>query len=132
MGEVKKLIYEFDYLYEDKVCSNVKVFSQGNEEVVEVTDFVDDIVYRAFGDWSSKVTIEDVNSLFESRCVPKSRYKVRELIKAVDSPVGYNVRFFISVTHGTMADDHFWIRFSDEQDLTWEEVKVWKHVNIDK
>ena len=135
MGEEKNLnlVYEFDYMYKDEVCTNVKVYSdKNNEESVVVTDYTDNVVYRAFGNWSTKVTMDDVKTFLESRCVPRSRQNVRDLVNAVGSPVGFNARFFISVTHGTMADDMFWIRFSTEPDLTWDDVKVWKHVGIDK
>lgn len=131
MGESKKLIYEFDYMYRNEICTNVKVFDIDGREVVEIKDFKENDFYKAFGNWSHSVTVDDVEKFLESRCVPRNRQNVKNLIDASGSTVGFNARFFINVTHGTMADDEFWIRFTNERNLTWQDVRVWNNVTIE-
>lgn len=45
----------------------------------------------------------------ESRCFPKSRDKMKLILKDLDLPF-YDPLMIIQKTEGRMAEDHFWIQ----------------------
>lgn len=116
----KKVILEFDYMHRNTVCSTVKLYE--NLEV-EVVDFTDYILYKAFGNWSDKVSLNDIHDFFDSRVFPETRVNAKQLLNDVGL-TSYNSRTLVEITHGIMDDDFFWIRFPEERDtLTWEKVR---------
>ena len=54
-------------------------------------------------------TYEDYEAFLESRCFPKSRDKMKLILKDLDLPF-YDPLMIIQKTEGRMAEDHFWIR----------------------
>lgn len=109
----------FDYMYMNNIIATVSV--DGTK--VSVLNYTTDKMDRPFG-WNDSPTIEDLNRLFEYRCVPEGRYNIKQLLK--EFPQGYDMLSIIRKTHGIMSDDYYWIRFNDEKNLTWEDVKHWK------
>ena len=63
----------------------------------------------------------DFKELWKYRCFPKTRANMRELVS--DLPSGYNRFEIVRRTHGIMSDDCYWVRFDDEEDLCWDDVK---------
>ena len=112
----KTLRYEFDFLDRDNVSTNVKYFSDGS---VEIENFTDDIVLRAFG-VREVVTEKDLEEFLEDRSVPRSRANIRQLMKDANMQF-YNPIEWVRLNHGTMCDDTQWVRFAGEN-LTWEDV----------
>lgn len=111
-----KVLMEFDYMWENEVCTHVIVYIGG---VVKATDYTNVIIKRAFGTWTDNVTFDKVQRLFEYRCMPSNRANIKELLDGRDFSAKWVVQ---NINHGVMASDKHWIRFSYEKDLTWEKV----------
>lgn len=113
--------FSFDYLLKVRVLAKVTV--QG--ENVYVENYIDDIIDRPFGKKERNLYLADLERLFEYRCLPKSRANVYQVLEG--KFLGYNRYAIIRETHGIMVDDYYWLRFDDEKDLCWDDVKHWKY-----
>lgn len=60
---------------------------------------------------------------FESRCFPRTRANCDELLRQLGL-TQYVPLAIVRRTHGVMWDDDVWIRFSDEQNIEYKDVKV--------
>ena len=119
-GFIAMLNCSFDYLMLDTVLATVTV----SEDKVSVVNYAEDKMNLPFG-YNENPDIEDLEILFEDRCVPIDRFNIKQLVK--DFNQGYDRYSIIRVTHGIMSDDFFWLRFDDEKHLTWNDVKHWKY-----
>lgn len=107
-----------DYMYGDSICTRIMFRENGKLRVINYTD---DIVLRAFGTIEHP-TIRDFNDLLEQRCFPESRRDVRHILRTGNLPA-YDRELIIRKTHGQMSDDLWWFRFSNEEGLTFSEVR---------
>lgn len=117
-----KVIYEFDYMFMDDICSTVKYMDNG---YIDVVNFNDNPLYTAFG-VRGIITLKDLDDFMQERCFPRTRVNCDEILKlgGID---GYSELAIIKKTHGVMAHDKFWVRFADERGkLSWNDVKVRK------
>lgn len=112
----KEVLMEFDYMYKNDICTHVVVYKGGE---VSVVDYTDKIPLRAFGVWGSNAKFCDVINLFEIRCLPETRHKIGEMLGGRNFSAEWIIK---NINHGVMACDCSWIRFSYENDLTWEKV----------
>ena len=65
-------------------------------------------MFRAFGR-EEHPTFEQYEEFLESRCFPRSRDKMKLILKDLDLPF-YDSLMIIEKTQGRMAEDDFWIR----------------------
>lgn len=114
---------KIEYMYKNDVCAVIMVDFEN--EVVTVENLKDNIVFKPFG-IHKKISMSDFYEFLEFRCFPRTRVNVKELLS--DKLYGYEPLLIVLETHGTMADDCFWLRFDDE-DLKWEDVNIWNKVN---
>lgn len=112
--------FSFDYLLKDTVLAKVWV----KDGKVTVKNYTDDIVDRPFGKKDKNLSLKDLDSLFEYRCVPKSRFNISQILEG--KFLSYSKLAIIRENHGILIDDYYWIRFDDEKDLCWDDVKHWK------
>lgn len=110
----------FDYMMLDTVLATVSVHNNR----VTVVNYSKDKMNLPFG-YNENPTMQDLEALFEYRCVPVSRFNIKQLVQGFKQ--GYDRYSIIRETHGIMSDDYFWIRFDDEKHLTWDDVKHWKY-----
>lgn len=99
-------VLRLEYMYREKICSVIWVNFQNRKVVVE--NRTDDILHRAFGvkvkpDW------EDFEYFLESRCVPKSRAHIEDILNDLGLDF-YDPLAIIEKTKGRMAEDRQWIR----------------------
>lgn len=106
----------FDYLDMDRIILRIKVL----KDQVSYISYTNDIVDNPFVN-KSRVTVNDVLHLLESRCFPRERVNARELIKAGGLSF-YEPYAIVRKTHGIQMEDTYWIRFAGEE-LKWEDVK---------
>lgn len=103
----KTLVYAFDYMCKNELCSTVEVYS---DDSVVVKDFSDVLIKRPFGNWGSEATIKDVNEFLETRCFPRTRFNCKEVLRAGGFQF-YDALEICKKTEGRMTDDVFWLRF---------------------
>ena len=94
------------YMQEQSVCSVIDVDERMRE--VSVYNYTSDIMARAFGK-NENPSFEQYEEFLESRCFPRTRDKMKLMLKELDLPF-YDPLMIIEKTQGRMAEDNFWIR----------------------
>lgn len=79
---------------------------------------------RPFG-VNTQVDINDVYNFFLSRVIPPTRDGIEHILKIMGL-FEYNPVAIARVTHGILTDDYTWIRFKENDNLTWNDVRFWK------
>lgn len=75
---------------------------------VWIKNYTNNLIKRAFGQ-EEHPSYEDYEAFLESRCFPRSRDKMKLILKDLDLPF-YDPFMIIEKTGGRMAEDDFWIR----------------------
>ena len=94
------------YMYYEKVCTIIDV--NIIQRKVEIHNYVDNPMFRAFG-VVEKPDYERYEEFLESRCFPRTRDKMKLVLKDLELPF-YDPFMIIEKTEGRMAEDDFWIR----------------------
>ena len=94
------------YMYKSEVCTVIDVDER--LKMVKIHNFTRRDQYRAFGRLEAP-TFEEYEEFLESRCFPRSRDKMKLILKELDLPF-YDPLLIIEKTGGRMAEDEFWIR----------------------
>lgn len=94
------------YMSGNKVCTIIDVDERHRR--VKVCNYTRDYISRAFGR-VEQPTFEEYEAFLESRCFPRSRDKMKLILKDLDLPF-YDPFLIIEKTEGKMAEDDFWIR----------------------
>ena len=94
------------YMHKDTLCTLIEVDELNRQ--IRIKNYTEHIMFRAFG----VVEEPDFNmytEFLESRCFPKTRDKMKLILKDLDLPF-YDPLLIIEKTEGRMAEDDFWIR----------------------
>ena len=94
------------YMYYDDVCTIIDVDER--ERKVKIYNYTNDYAFRAFGRIETP-TFEQYQEFLESRCFPRTRDKMKLVLKELDLPF-YEPLMIIEKTQGRMAEDNFWIK----------------------
>lgn len=94
------------YMHRQNVCTIIDVDEIRRE--VKIMNFTDNLMFRAFG-VEENPTYKKYEEFLESRCFPKSRDKMKLILRDLDIPF-YDPFMIIEKTEGKMAEDDFWIR----------------------
>ena len=94
------------YMHNQNVCTIIDV-NEINREV-KITNYTDNVMFRAFG-IEETPDYKMYQEFLESRCFPRSRDKMKLILKDLDLPF-YDPFMIIEKTEGRMAEDDFWIR----------------------
>lgn len=94
------------YMEGDHVCTMIDVDERLRK--VRIRNYTHDVIKRAFGR-DEHPTYEDYEAFLESRCFPRSRDKMKLILRDLDLPF-YEPFMIIEKTGGRMAEDDFWIR----------------------
>lgn len=97
-----------EFMCEDKLCSVILV--NFKDKKVSVINKCNDVLHRAFG-VKVKPTWEDFQYFLESRCFPRGRDNIKEILKELELD-SYDPLSLIEKTKGRMAEDKQWIRLS--------------------
>ena len=89
-----------------KVCTLIDVDEV--KQIVRIKNYADNIMFRAFGS-NQNPDIDDYREFLESRCFPRTRDKMKLVLKDIGVPF-YDPYLIIQKTEGRMAEDDFWIR----------------------
>ncbi len=71
------------YMYKDTPCTLIDVDEM--QKIVHIRNYVDNIQFRAFG-IKENPTIEDYNEFLESRCFPRTRDKMKLVLRDLGIP----------------------------------------------
>lgn len=102
----KKMPIRLWYMHNQTVCTIIDVNEMKKE--IKVTNFTDNLMFRAFG-IEEEPDYQMYQEFLESRCFPRSRDKLKLVLKDLDLPF-YDPFMIIEKTEGRMAEDDFWIR----------------------
>lgn len=102
----KELPVRMWYMYKNKVCTLIDVDEV--KQIVQIKNYADNIMFRAFGS-NQNPDIDDYREFLESRCFPRTRDKMKLILKDIGVPF-YDPYLIIQKTEGRMAEDDFWIR----------------------
>lgn len=105
-------------MYKDNVAAHIDVNLDTKEIVCVQIDQLRS--HSVFG--KRPHTVEYLNEFLEERCVPRTRYNIKELL-ADWGLQEYNPLDICKRTHGVMSADDLWIRFEGE-DLKYKDVAV--------
>ena len=94
------------YMFQQNICTLIDV-DEGMRKIA-VTNFTDKLILRAFGK-NEHPSFEDYEAFLESRCFPRSRDKMKLILKDLNLPF-YDPIMIIEKTEGRMAEDDFWIK----------------------
>lgn len=94
------------YMFREQLCTVIDVDEKNRS--VEVSNYTDCILKRAFGG-VEKPSYEQYEEFLESRCFPRSRDKMKWILRDLELPF-YDPFMIIEKTEGRMAEDDFWIR----------------------
>ena len=94
------------YMYGNICCTVIDVNER--DRIIEIHNYVSNPQFRAFGTAESP-TYEQYCEFLESRCIPRSRDKLKLELDHLGVPF-YDPLLIIEKTQGRIADDAFWIR----------------------
>ena len=93
-------------MHKQEVCTILDVDERNRR--IRIQNYTNNYIFRAFGR-EEKPTFEQYEEFLESRCFPRSRDKMKLILKDLDLPF-YDPMLIIEKTQGRMAEDDFWIR----------------------
>ncbi|WP_285823591.1 hypothetical protein [Schaedlerella arabinosiphila] len=102
----KKYPLRLYYMFRNELCTIIDVDVKNKK--IEVTNYADYFLKRAFGN-IEQPTFQQYEEFLESRCFPRTRDKMKLILKDLDLPF-YDPMLIIEKTEGRMAEDDFWIR----------------------
>ena len=114
LGTVHKIVSaarresETAYMYMDRERPATLIKACGLTQKVKITNLTDDLLSRAFG-INEKPSWSEYEAFLEYRCMPRTRYGIREELKSlgVDS---YDPVLIIEKTKGRLYDDGQWLQ----------------------
>lgn len=94
------------YMEKDMVCTIIDVDERNQR--IEIYNYTNDNISRAFGK-EEHPTFKDYEEFLESRCFPRTRDKMKLMLRELDLPF-YDPFMIIEKTEGRMAEDNHWIK----------------------
>ena len=94
------------YYYKENLCTVIDVNEPTRK--IAIKNFVRNPIYCAFG-VNNAPTFKDYEDFLESRCFPRSRDKMKIILRDLGLPF-YDPFLIIQRTNGKMAEDDFWIK----------------------
>ncbi len=93
------------YYYRDMLCTVIDVDEV--EQRVWIRNYTNNLLFRAFGK-NEQPSFADYEEFLESRCFPRTRDKMKLMLKEYDLPF-YDPLLIIEKTGGRMEEDEFHI-----------------------
>ncbi|MBO7357663.1 MAG: helix-turn-helix domain-containing protein [Lachnospiraceae bacterium] len=101
----KKTKMRLKYYFRDMLCTVIDVNEV--EQHVFIKNYTDNLLFRAFGR-NEHPSFADYEEFLESRCFPRTRDKMKLMLKEYDIPF-YDPLLIIEKTGGRMEEDDFHI-----------------------
>lgn len=100
----------------NQVCTIIDVDYEN--EKVKITNFTDNLLFRAFG-VNEHPTWKEFEEFLEDRCVPRTRHMLKGYLEDIGVDF-YDPLAIIQKTQGRMAGDQQWIEIVPEKELEQE------------
>lgn len=98
-----------------------KIYIDYKSNFIGIINYTEDNLERAFG-VNENPTMNDFKEFMESRCVPKTRANIKDILAHYELNC-YDPVEICKITHGKMAEDKQWMKFIDDNyNLTDEEI----------
>ena len=97
-----------DYMNHEECCTVILV--DFLHKKILIRNETDELLFRAFG-VKEKPTWEDFEYFLEDRCVPRTRFGMKEILKDYGLDF-YDPLAIIEKTGGHMAEDHQWMKLT--------------------
>lgn len=94
-----------DYMCGDELCTTILV--NFKERRIAICNETEDVIHRAFG-IKAKPTWEDFEEFLESRCFPRTRVGLRDVLEDIGLDF-YDPLAIVEKTKGRMAEDFGWL-----------------------
>ena len=94
------------YMEDNRVCTIIDVDERNCR--IKIYNYTNDNISRAFGK-EEHPTFKDYEEFLESRCFPRTRDKMKLMLRELDLPF-YDPFMIIEKTEGRMAEDNYWIK----------------------
>ena len=102
----RKTPLRLKYYYRDMLCSIIDVNDMTRQVILY--NYTDNLLFRAFGK-NERPTYEDYEAFLESRCFPRTRDKMKLMLKEYDLPF-YDPFLIVEKTGGRMEEDDFHLK----------------------
>lgn len=102
----RKTSLRLSYMFRNQLCSVIDVDERNRE--IQVVNYTRQLLKRAFGR-VEKPDYEQYEEFLESRCFPRSRDKMKLMLRELELPF-YDPLMIIEKTQGRMAEDDFWLQ----------------------
>lgn len=93
------------YMFRNQLCTIIDVDEHNRR--VRIYNYQTELIYRAFGK-VDEPTYEQYEDFLESRCIPRSRDKIKIVLRELNLPF-YDPMLIVEKTQGRMVEDEFWI-----------------------
>lgn len=114
-----KKVLKFYWMSGDEVCTEVEVYT--NPFRVDYTNITNNKL-KMFCFPGHDITKDWLAGFFESRVWSSHRPDSNELLNNIGL-INFNPLDIIKFTHGVLTSDNFWIKFENEWDLKYKDVK---------
>lgn len=105
------------YCKEDLVS---EIFIKGNS--VTFKNYSDFVCWLPFG-VNTSATVNDLEEFYEERCFPRERVNCKDILRNLGLDC-YEPELICRKTHGVQFDDFIWLQFSDEPQVTFEDIRM--------
>lgn len=112
--------YTIDVYWQYDLVARITVIGSS----VSVENFERNPVMLPFG-INTNPTMKDLQNFYESRCFPRDRVNCNSILKRLDIPF-YEPELICRRLHGVDNDDYMWLNFSDEEQVTYDDVRLRK------
>jgi hypothetical protein len=89
---------------------------------VTFKNYIDDPVWLPFG-VNKSADLKMLDDFFEDRCFPRERVNCKEIVHNLGLDY-YEPELICRKTHGLQFDNFIWLQFSDEPQVTWNDIKL--------
>lgn len=110
--------YSFKVYFKDDLMSEVCV--KGSS--ITFRNYSTNPLWLPFGVHTT-ATPELLDEFFEERCFPRDRVNCKQLLRTLGLDC-YEPELICRKTHGVQFDDFLWIQFSDEPQVTFDEIRL--------
>ena len=107
-SELANYSLRIEFMNKDK-CLSVILVDYYSEQI-RVINYTDNPILRPFG-IKSKPTWEDYKAFLEERCIPKERFRIKQVLKDLGLEQ-YDAIRILEKTEGRTGEDDMWMKFS--------------------
>lgn len=93
-----------------------------DRSVVTFKNYSTNVMFLPFGKLE-EAGYSDLKEYYKSRCFPEDRANCMELLKRF-SLSHYDPELICRKTHGQQFDDFIWLQFSDEEQVSYQDIKL--------